>query len=321
MTTLSADGATALIGADQAKVGVNTYQGAAYVFANDELVVNFGASGLWQYRNGAWSELTSLTPGMMAAYANDMVALFPGAGLYQNDGFTWLQLTPISSIDQIVGMPDRVYVDFPGRGLWQYHDASWTIITGLSPNHMLAFGDKLLANFPGAGLYQYDGATWRQITPISTADIIIAGASEVYVDFPSAGLYAYNGSSWTGLTSLNPNMMTIYAGILTANFPSHGVYLYAFSSWTQLTPTVAQGMIGTSTSSTGLYVNFGAYGIYEYSGGWTHITQLSPNLMGSMGSSLIANFSPGGLWAYNGSAWSQLTPLSSSTATLGVTWP
>ncbi len=159
---LSSDGNTALIG----EFGANSQQGAAYVFNSHGLAVNFGASGLWFYRDGAWSELTSLSPGMMAAYGSDMVAVFPGAGLYQYDCAAWTQLTPISIIDLIAGMPDRVYVDFTGAGLWQYNGA-WAQITPLNPDKMIAFGGKLLANFPDAGLFQYDGATWTQLTPLS----------------------------------------------------------------------------------------------------------------------------------------------------------
>ena len=317
---LSADGSTALMGAWNATVDGNGDQGAAYVFANNELVVNFGPSGLWQYRNGSWSELTSATPGIMAAYGNDLVALFPGAGLYRYDGAAWTELTPVTAIDMIAGMTDRVYVDFTGAGLWQYKGA-WTQITPLNPSKMIAFGSKLVANFPGAGLYQYDGASWTQLTPLSTADIMVAdGALDVYVNFPSAGLYAYNGSTWTGLTSLNPTMMQMNGNFLAANFAGFGLYSWNGDSWLQLTwLTAAQGLIGAWPN---FYVNFGTYGLFKLSGAnWTQITPFSPNLMGSMGSSLIANFSGMGLYGYDGSVWSELTPLSSATATIQVSWP
>ena len=284
---------------------------------NNGLAVNFGTYGLWFYRSGAWSELTPLTPGMMAAYANDMVAVFPGDGLYRYDGAAWTQLTPITGIDRIVGTPERVYVAFTGAGLWQYNGA-WTQITPVNPNQMLAFGDNLLANFPGAGLYQYDGSAWTLLTPLGSADSMVAGATTVYVDFPSAGLYAYNGSTWTGLTSLNSTMMTMCENALVANFAGYGIYSWNGSSWTLLTSTVAQGLIGTSTN---LYVNFGSYGLFQYNGSWTDITPLSPNLMGSLDASLIANFASYGLYAYDGSAWSLLTTLSSATAMIEVTWP
>ncbi len=285
----------------------------------DGLVVNFGASapGLWLNQSGTWRELTPLTPSLMAAYGNDMVGLFPGAGLYQYDGFTWLQLTPISSIDRIVGTPDRVYVDFTGAGLWQYNGA-WTLITTLNPNHMIAFGGKLLANFPGAGLYQYDGASWTQLTPLSSADNIVAGPSWVYAHFPSAGIYAYNGSTWMGLTSLNPTMMLTYSDVLIANFAGYGIYSWGGASWTQLTSLAPQSLIVVWPN---FYANFANYGLFEYTGGWTKITPLSPNLMGSLGSSLIANFAGAGLYAYNGSAWSKLTSISSATNTIEVIWP
>ncbi len=282
------------------------------------LAANFGSSGLWFYRNGAWSEITSLSPGMMAAYSTDMVAIFQGAGLYQYNGSAWTQLTGLTSIDMMVGMPDRVYVDFTGAGLWQYNGA-WTRITALNPNMMTAFGNNLLANFPGAGLYQFNGSSWTQLTPLSSADSMVADATTAYVDFPSAGLYAYSGGTWTGLTSLNTAMMAIYGtNTLAAKFTGFGLYSWNGSSWTQLTSIAAQGLIGTSAA---LYVNFGSSGVYQYNAGWTQITPLTPNLMGSLGTSLIANFSSNGLYAFDGSAWTQLTPTNSATAILQVNLP
>ncbi len=314
---LSADGAIALIGAWDATVSGNALQGAAYVFNSHGLVVNFGASGVWYYGNRPWRNLTPLTPSLMAVYGNNIVALFQGAGLYQYNGAAWTQLTPIPNINLIVGMTDRVYVSFTGAGLWQYNGA-WTRITALNANRMIAFGNKLLANFPGYGLYQYDGASWMQLTPTSTADSMVASASTVYVNFPSAGLYAYNGGTWTGLTSLNSTMMTIYGNVLVANFAGYGIYSYYYS-WTQLTPsTAAQGLIAVWPNC---YVNFGTSGLFKFNQSWTQATPLAPNLMGSMGPSLIANFSGYGLYAFDGSAWSQLTSLGSATATIEASWP
>ena len=283
------------------------------------LVVDFGASvpDLWFYRSGAWTNLTAATPGIMAAYGNDMVALFPGFGLYQYDGAAWTQLTAISSIDLIAGMPDRVYVDFTGAGLWQYNGA-WTQITPLNPNRIAAFGDKLLANFPGYGLYQYDGASWTQLTPLGTADSIVSSATTAYVDFPSTGLYAYSNGAWTGLTSLSPTMMQVCGISLEASFAGYGLYTYNGSSWAQLTPLAALGFIGISTD---LYVDFENYGIYKYNGAWTQITAAVPNLIGSLGASLVANFPGIGLYAYDGSTWSQLTAFDKATSMIEVTWP
>ncbi len=299
------------IGPAPVGLAVPTSGGVQY---SNGLAVNFGASGLWYYRNGAWSELTPLTPTIMAAYANDMAALFQGSGLYRYDGSNWLQLTPTTAIDLIAGMPDRVYVAFTNQGIWQYKGA-WTQITPLNPNRMLAFGNKLLANFPGYGLYQYDDAAWAQLTPLSTADSMVAGATAAYVDFPSFGLYAYSNGVWTGLTSANSTMMTMFGNALVANFTGYGIYSWNGSSCTQLTPTSAQGLIGTPAD---LYVNFGASGLYKYNGAWAQITPLSTSLTGLLQSSLIANFAGYGLYAYDGSAWSQLTSLSSATATIEV---
>ncbi len=283
------------------------------------LAVDFGSSGLWCYRNGAWSKLTPLAPVKMAAYGSYMVALFQGAGLYRYNGAAWTQLTPITNINLIVGMTDRVYVDFPGAGLWQYNGV-WTRITALNANQMIAFGDSLVANFPGYGLYQYNGASWTQLTPLSSADSIVAAASTVYVHFPSAGLYAYSGGAWTGLTSLSPTMMQAYGNSLVANFAGLGLYCCNGSTftWTQLTPLAAQSMLGTSTD---LYVNFAAYGLYRYNDGWTRITPLSPTLMGSMCPWFVANFSGSGLYAYDGTGWGQFTAVSGATSTVQVHWP
>jgi hypothetical protein len=59
-----------------------------------------------------------------------------------------------------------------------------------------------------------------------------------------------------------------------------------------------------------LYATFPGTGLYKYNGStWTQLTPYEPTAMTATGSLLYASFG-NGVWQYNGSTWSQLTPYS-----------
>ena len=52
------------------------------------LAANFGSHGLWVFQNAVWSQLKTTSPAAMATYGSNLVAAFPGDGLYQYNGTT-----------------------------------------------------------------------------------------------------------------------------------------------------------------------------------------------------------------------------------------
>jgi len=58
-----------------------------------------------------------------------------------------------------------------------------------------------------------------------------------------------------------------------------------------------------------LYADFGANGLWKWDGSvWSQLTPGNPEGMAASGSLLYGDFGANGLWEWDGSAWSQLTP-------------
>ena len=64
----------------------------------------------------------------------------------------------------------------------------------------------------------------------------------------------------------------------------------------------------TSTTSSMLYATFTGAGIYQYNGTtWSRLSPGNPIMMVTSGSNLYASFTGNGIYMHNGTAWSQLT--------------
>jgi hypothetical protein len=59
---------------------------------------------------------------------------------------------------------------------------------------------------------------------------------------------------------------------------------------------------------TSLVVDFGSGGIWEYDGSaWSRFATSDPEYMAIYDNKLVADFGGGGLWEFDGTSWSQLT--------------
>jgi len=59
---------------------------------------------------------------------------------------------------------------------------------------------------------------------------------------------------------------------------------------------------------TGLAIDFGALGLYQYDGGaWSKLTVSDPEHLAVYDNKLVGDFGGAGLWEFDGSSWSQLT--------------
>jgi hypothetical protein len=199
------------------------------------LYADFGSLGLWKY-DGEWHNLSYANPNKMQAYRNNLVANFPGQGLFEHNGTAWSQLTPDDTVQALIEIqPHILYADYGTLGLWKY-DGSWARITSADANLLGSYGRNLVANFPGCGgLYQYDGITWTQLTPNDAVQALIEVEGGIlFADYGTLGLWKYDGS-WARITSADANLLGSYAG-LVANFPGYGgLYQYKGSSWQPLT--------------------------------------------------------------------------------------
>ncbi len=144
--------------------------GSAYIFSAvaDELAVDFGPGGIYDYDNGTWTWLTGSDPEDMVAVGN------------------------------------ALYADFGSSGIHKYYGGTWTWITSTDPEDMVAVGSDLYADFGSSGIYKYDGS-WTWITSTDPEDMVAVG-NDLYADFGSSGIYKYDGS-WTWITSTDPEDM------------------------------------------------------------------------------------------------------------------
>jgi hypothetical protein len=169
--------------------------------ANEELIIDFGSTGIWAYDGSTWHKLSSNNPvDMVQVYFGGgadyelLVQFIPavsnGLWMWNYSGYpgTWTRLS-ISNSDSDSGFcepfdPDEdgweeAAVDFMGDGLWIYdHGAAtkWTKINTSNPSFMIAadisagsFKSDLIVDFGTSGLWQYVGtsSTWIQLTTFS----------------------------------------------------------------------------------------------------------------------------------------------------------
>jgi hypothetical protein len=217
-------------------------------------------------------------------------------------------------------LPDTGLVaDFGAQeGLWRYSSnyGTWSQLATGSSNLMVAAGGaggRLVANFPGFGLYQCSLSPWTLLTPNDSVENLVVIGDWLFADFGSLGLWKYDGA-WHNLSYSNPNMMLAYSRTLIANFPGQGLYELELdgSIWTQLTPNdTVQALIVVKTpwGAPGfVYADYGTLGLWKYNGSWVQITSADANLLGSYRGDLVANFPGHGLWRYDGTTWTLLTP-------------
>jgi len=166
---------------------------------SNNLTVDFGSMGLWQYDNG-WSQLTTSNPSLLGAYSNKLVVEF-SSGLYEYDG-SWTRIAS-SDCEDMAGIGTDLYADFGTLGLWKYN-GSWAKVATNNPSLLGSYGNKLVVAFY-SGLYEYDGS-WTKIASSDCEDMAGVG-TELYVDFGSVGLWKY-GSGWTKVAGSNIEDMT-----------------------------------------------------------------------------------------------------------------
>jgi len=72
------------------------------------------------------------------------------------------------------------------------------------------------------------------------------------------------------------------------------------------------------TCTYSLYASFTGGGIWQWNGtGWTKLTPDNPAGMVAAGANLYGNFAGNGIWQWNGSVWSQLTPENPASVAVG----
>jgi hypothetical protein len=104
-----------------------------------------------------------------------------------------------------------------------------------------------------------------------------------------------------------------FQSLFAASIASSGIWAYNSTSttWTQITSSNPESVVA---SGSVLYGDFGASGIWMWSGGdstaWTQITSSNPESVVASGSVLYGDFGASGIWMWSGgdsTAWTQIT--------------
>lgn len=290
---------------------------SACALPQDDLVVDFGAEGLWAYKNNAaWQRLHPYDP--VSATAADL------------DGN---------------GQSDLV-VDFgAGLGLGMYvlyNGTTWQALHSYSARHVVAGDlnldgrDEVVIDFgDGVGLWEYQPQAnqWRNLTTAHVDALVVAdldgnGAAELAADLGNAGLHVFwNDSQWLLLHAYNPAALT--AGDLDASGrdelivdfgPGQGLWSYANNAvWRNLhSYSVATMTTGNLNGSGGdeLIVDFGVgvgvWELYASTGAWRLLTgvradQLTAGDLDANGcADLVGDLQNHGLYLFhNDAAWTQ----------------
>ncbi|OGD19901.1 MAG: hypothetical protein A2W03_08460 [Candidatus Aminicenantes bacterium RBG_16_63_16] len=209
--------------------------------AADEIVVDFGAQGLWYYNNGNWLQISGLNPDSIIAALtitstdDEIIADFGATGLWYWDGNTWFQMSGVNATgmfatdDDSDGIDD-VHVDFGALGVWRFDFdsfsmANWRQLSNLNPYEGLRMDfrtagyEEGLWSFPTYGLWNiwFFGANpvYNQLTGTVTIEDDFAssnfasssGAEDVVADFAGLGLWMFRASDevWYQISSMSAN--------------------------------------------------------------------------------------------------------------------
>jgi probable HAF family extracellular repeat protein len=207
-----------------ARVGAGDFNGDGI----DEVVADFGSSGLWRRAaNGAWTRLLNTTTQGLAVGDLDgngkaeLIADRGATGLWAryNDA-NWVRLNASNPVRVIAGDldgdgKDEAIADF-SSGVWaRFNNATWSKLTpivsqGLASGDFNGDGrDDLLADRGSTGLWVRYGnnPTWSKLLADSPANLAIAdldsnGKAEAIVDRGPSGLWArYNNTTWKKLNT------------------------------------------------------------------------------------------------------------------------
>jgi len=279
----------------------------------EDLLVDFGAAGLWVWKNNStWQFLHSYNPAAVAnadldgnGQADFLVDFGPSCGLYAlMNGTTWQYIHPYTTTRLLAAdlngdLRDEIIVSFVGAtGTWVYYPAS---------------------------------GAWRRLTPAIADSIVVAdldgnGKADLAADYGVDGVHIFwNDTAWQFLHAYNP--VSLAAGRFDANAqddllidfgPGVGLWMLKnTSAWTWLHPYSAAltqtGDLNGDLQSE-ILVDFGAgVGLWEYysaSATWRMLTpvraaqMVTGDLDGSGKDELIADLPGYGLYIFaNDAGW------------------
>ncbi len=113
--------------------------------ADDEIIGDFGALGLWLNDGGSWTVLSGARTDAIvpadtdADGAAELASGFGALGLWLWDGGAWTQLSGAGPDSMLAGdfygtIRDELMADFGILGVWLWHDGAWAQISPANPD-------------------------------------------------------------------------------------------------------------------------------------------------------------------------------------------
>lgn len=314
----------------------------------DETAVDFGANGLWEYDNGAWSKLTANNPEELFAADTDgdniaeVLADLGVLGLWEWKAGTWSQLAAmnpelLAAGDTSGDAADEVVADFGPAGLWSWKAGGWSEISNADAT-CLAVGhvsvgkyEKIIAGFGPLGIWIWNSGSWSELSGVSAESLAIgdidgAGGRDVIGDFGGVGMWAWASGAWTELSGADADFaLALDANLgggqeIAGDFGPLGLWLWSDGSWTQLSAVNPDFMIRADIAGIAdeeLSTDFGNLGLWTWSsgGGWIQLTGVNAEYLfagdftGDSKREIMADFGSLGLWMWSAGAWTQVSPL------------
>ena len=268
----------------------------------NDLLVDFGARGLWEFLNNrAWTKIRSASPSLIAvgdldgSLKDEAIASFSRPGLearYNNTG-AWVVLTNAVPARFIAGDldgngSDELITAFTGGLRARYNNAGpWKLLQA-GPTQDLAIGDlngngkdDLIVDRGSGGLWAYyDNATWFKLrvgspSHIGTGDLDGDSKDEVIADYGNAGLLVRynNAGNWAPIR--NGPTQGIASGDLNGNgkvdvladLGANGLWAYYDNAapWVKLAARSPVFLLATDLDRNGkddVVADFGSTGLW-----------------------------------------------------------
>jgi hypothetical protein len=267
----------------------------AFTTNQTDLVIDFGALGLWALNDAAnFSQLNASDPKNMVTGdldgngIDEVIADFGSAmGIWVKwNGGGWQQLHTLTSDSMVTADLDgngrkELIIGFSGGGTYVFWNAStWSKLNEVAPKQMIAInvlggGQNLVLDIPGLGLWMLvNASSWIHLHPqspiaMATGDFDGNGLGDLVVSFQGAGVWVLaNGSSWVKVHDRDAVHLAMgfiddnRLGDLVVDFgPGSGVWLLRNSTvWSQIHDMTTQEIVVGDLDGNGyddIVLNFG----------------------------------------------------------------
>jgi hypothetical protein len=227
----------------------------------------------------------------------------------------------------------EVAVDFGAAGIYIYDQGSWSQISSLNPEGLLAADvdgdnvDEIVADMGAVGLWLWNSGVWNQLSGVNVESLAVGdvdadGADEIVGDFGTLGLWLWNAGVWTQPSGVNADYVTAAnldgtgGDEIIGDFGATGLWIWNAGVWTELSGVNADYVTAGKLAGTKYLVgDFGLVGLWMWTtgGGWTQLSGVNADYMISTDTAadatdeIVGDFGAVGLWSWDSGLWTQLS--------------